>query len=49
VTGSRSRIEFVPKTYADVELRVPSIGKVKQILSYRPRVDPDEGIRRTAE
>ena len=49
VTGSRSRIEFVPKTYADVELRIPSIDKAKQLLGYCPKVNLDEGIRRTAE
>ncbi len=49
VTGSRSRIVFEPKNYADVELRIPSIDKAKAILGYRPTVDLDEGIRRTAE
>jgi nucleoside-diphosphate-sugar epimerase len=49
VTGSRSRIQFEPKNYADVELRIPSVEKAKQILGYRPTVDLDEGIRRTAE
>ena len=49
VTESKSRIEFVPKTYADVELRIPSIDKAKEILGYRPKVNLDEGIRRTAE
>jgi nucleoside-diphosphate-sugar epimerase len=49
VTGSRSPILFEPKTYADVELRIPSVEKAKQVLGYRPTVDLDEGIRRTAE
>jgi nucleoside-diphosphate-sugar epimerase len=49
VTDSRSRIEFVPKTFADVELRIPSIEKAKQFLGYRPKVSLEEGIRRTAE
>jgi dTDP-glucose 4,6-dehydratase len=49
VTGSRSRIEFVPKTFADVERRIPSIEKAKQFLGYRPKVTLEEGIRRTAE
>jgi dTDP-glucose 4,6-dehydratase len=49
VTKSASRITFEPKNYADVELRIPSIEKAKQILGYRPTVDLEEGVRRTAE
>jgi len=49
VTGSRSTIEFIPKNYADVELRIPSIEKAKKILGFQPRVSLEEGIRRTAE
>ncbi|MDP3939992.1 MAG: NAD-dependent epimerase/dehydratase family protein [Deltaproteobacteria bacterium] len=49
VTGSRSELRFVPKNYADVELRIPSIEKAKTILGFCPQVDLEEGIRRTAE
>lgn len=49
VTGSTSPIVFEPKTYADVELRIPSIEKAREILGYCPKVNLDEGIGRTAE
>ena len=47
LTNSKSKIVFVPKNYVDVELRIPSIQKAIKILGYRPKVDIDEGIRRT--
>jgi len=49
VLGSRSSIRFVNKNYADVELRVPSVIKARDILKFEARIDLDEGIRRTAE
>jgi UDP-glucose 4-epimerase len=49
VLESRSPIRFVPKDYADVELRVPSVRKAKELIGFEAKVDLDEGIRRTAE
>jgi len=49
VLGSESDIVFVPKTYVDVELRVPIVSKAKELLGYQAKVDLEEGIRRTAE
>jgi UDP-glucose 4-epimerase len=49
VLGSRSRIEFTRKDYADVELRVPSVTKARTLLGFEAQVDLEEGIRRTAE
>jgi UDP-glucose 4-epimerase len=49
VLDSRSPIRFVNKDYADVELRVPSVNKAKDLLGFEAKVDLDEGIRRTAE
>lgn len=46
---SSSPIVHVPKTYADVELRVPSIEKAKNLLGFEPKVDLNEGIKRTIE
>jgi len=46
---SKSRIVFVPKLYADVELRIPSIEKAEKVLGYRPKIDLDEGLKRTIE
>ncbi len=48
VTYSKSKIIYIPKDYADVELRIPSIDKAKKILSYEPKIGLEEGLRRTA-
>lgn len=49
VLGSTSRTRFVRRDYADVELRVPSVNKARELLGFEATVDLDEGIRRTAE
>jgi dTDP-glucose 4,6-dehydratase len=49
LAGSSSRIAHVAKNYVDVELRIPSIEKAKELLGFEPRVDLNEGIRRTIE
>ena len=46
---STSKIIFMPKTYVDVELRIPDIEKAKEILGYKPKIDLDEGLRRTID
>lgn len=48
VLGSRSRIEFIRKDYADIELRVPSVGKARDLIGFEAKIDLDEGIDRTA-
>ena len=49
VLGSSSTIEFTRKDYADVELRIPSVQKAREIIGFEAKVDLEEGIRRTAE
>ena len=49
VLGSTSKIRFVRKDYADIELRVPNIDKARDLLDFEAKVDLDEGILRTAE
>jgi UDP-glucose 4-epimerase len=49
VLGSRSRISFTQKNYADVELRVPNVTKARELIGFESRVDLEEGILRTAE
>lgn len=44
---SKSKIIYVPKNYVDVELRIPSIDKAKDLLGFIPKVDLNEGILRT--
>lgn len=49
LSGSRSPIRLVPKTYVDVDLRVPDITKAVERLAYSPQVDLNEGLRRTLD
>ena len=49
VLNSKSKIEFVFKDYADVELRIPNVAKARELIGFEAEVDLDEGIRRTAE
>lgn len=47
LAGSDSTIEHVVWDHPDVELRVPDIRKAKELLGYAPRVELEEGLRRT--
>ncbi len=47
ICKSKARIIYVPKNYVDVELRIPSIEKAKELLGFMPKVDLNEGILRT--
>jgi UDP-glucose 4-epimerase len=49
VLGSSSKIEFVRKDYADVELRIPAVAKARDLLGFEAKVNLDEGIANTAE
>lgn len=49
LAGSSSQIVHVPKNYVDVELRIPSIDKARESLGFEPKVDLNEGIKRTIE
>lgn len=49
VLSSDSPITFVDRIGPDVELRVPSVGKARELVGFEARVDLDEGISRTAE
>jgi UDP-glucose 4-epimerase len=49
VLNSNSSIIFTRKDYADVELRIPSVTKAKELLGFEAQVGLEEGIRRTAE
>jgi UDP-glucose 4-epimerase len=49
VLGSKSQIRFTKKDYADVELRVPSVTKARELIGFESKVDLEEGIRLTAE
>jgi dTDP-glucose 4,6-dehydratase len=49
LANSSSEIRRIPKNYADVELRIPSIEKIKELLGFEAKVDLNEGISRTIE
>jgi len=49
VLGSKSTIEFTRKDYADVELRIPSVVKARDLLGFVAKIGLEEGIQRTAE
>jgi dTDP-glucose 4,6-dehydratase len=46
---SKSKIKFVPKGYIDVELRIPNIVKAKEVLGFNPKVELEEGVKKTAD
>jgi UDP-glucose 4-epimerase len=47
ICNSTSKIRFDPVNRADVELRIPSISKARDLLGFEPKVDLEEGLRRT--
>jgi UDP-glucose 4-epimerase len=49
VLNSSSKLVFTYKNYADVELRIPSVTKAKELLGFEAKVDLDEGILRAGE
>lgn len=50
LANSKSKIVHIPKSYVDVELlRIPNIEKARKILGFKPKVDLDEGMKRTIE
>jgi UDP-glucose 4-epimerase len=49
VLGAKSKIVHDPPLSADIELRIPSVGKAERILGFKAQVDLEEGIQRTGE
>jgi len=47
VLESKSQIRFVPKTFVDIELRVPNTDKARDLIGFEARVDLEEGLLRT--
>jgi len=47
--ASHSKITFEPPNFKDIELRVPDISKARNILGYSPKMDIDEGLKKTIE
>jgi dTDP-glucose 4,6-dehydratase len=49
LTGSRSEVVFRPLPEDDPKVRQPDISRARALLGWEPRVDTDEGLRRTFE
>ena len=49
VLQSQSPLVFTRKDYADVELRIPSVNKARELLGFEAKVDLEDGIQRTAK
>ncbi|MDA7946908.1 MAG: NAD-dependent epimerase/dehydratase family protein [Hyphomicrobiaceae bacterium] len=49
VLHSKSEIRYIERPSADVELRIPSVGKARELLGFEARIGLEDGIKRTAE
>lgn len=49
IASSNSKIVHDHKEYVDVELRIPSIDKIKHLLGFEPDVDLTQGINNTIQ
>lgn len=49
ILNSKSKIIFKDALSADIELRIPNVNKMKDVLGITAKVDLEEGILRTAE
>ena len=47
LTGASGEIVFQPLHYADVELRIPNVDKIRERLGWKSQVDLDDGLART--
>ncbi|MCX7661618.1 MAG: GDP-mannose 4,6-dehydratase, partial [Candidatus Omnitrophica bacterium] len=47
ITGSKSKIEFKPLPQDDPQKRKPDITLAKKILQWEPRLNFEEGLKRT--
>ena len=47
LTGSKSKIEFHPLPQDDPQVRQPDIAKARELLGWEPRVEVDEGLKKT--
>ena len=49
ITGTKSKIVHKPLPVDDPKVRQPDITRAKKILKWQPRVDFDEGNRKTID
>jgi dTDP-glucose 4,6-dehydratase len=46
-TGAKSKIEYKPLPIDDPKVRQPDITRAREVLGWEPRVDFEEGIKKT--
>ncbi|KMK77329.1 NAD-dependent epimerase/dehydratase family protein [Alkalihalobacillus pseudalcaliphilus] len=49
VLQSKSSIQHIDNSTADIQLRIPDIKKAKELLHFEAKIDLEEGIRRTSK
>jgi len=49
ITGAKSAIEYKPLPVDDPKVRQPDITRGKDVLSWEPRVEFEEGIKKTID
>src|SRR3954462_997588 len=49
ITGTKSTIEYKPLPVDDPKVRQPNITRAKEVLGWQPRVEFEEGIKKTIE
>jgi dTDP-glucose 4,6-dehydratase len=49
ITGTKSGTEYRPLPEDDPKVRQPDITRAKEVLGWEPRVNFDEGIRKTID
>jgi len=49
ITGAKSTIEYKPLPVDDPKVRQPDISRAKKVLGWEPKVQFDEGIKKTIE
>jgi len=49
ITGARSTIEYKPLPEDDPKVRQPDITRAKKVLGWEPKIQFDEGIRKTID
>ena len=49
IIGTKSKIEYKPLPVDDPKVRQPDISRAKKILGWEPKVEFDEGIRKTID
>jgi UDP-glucose 4-epimerase len=49
ITNAPGDIVFTPLDYVDVELRIPNMGKARELLGFEATVELDDGLERTID